>query len=925
MFQDYREKLQSDENWIAAEKRKNVPTVINDKYDLLKEIILSGNAYHAILCVKDLFETIMKVPAVMGLVLVNKYIEEDNEFLSQGEAESKELNYVSLKQILDRMLSNPLSMGGWHELIQKLVKSKDYFELDIKVVNILMRTDQAINHEISKGKSGKYNNVVNWRNEVIGHGVISANDDIYWKELYGLLSIINDYYGINDHSHTLNDLYENVRFEEKEGIPQLVVENKVYDASHFVRLLDAEMFYFDAYYSNKHLLKMSDFIDRTESYKNNSYFEDLVKRLKIMSESFDRNSRRSKVISTGKGKYQLACLKEVLNYQRPAFIIDKLNDVMDKLECGMIMLQMERGTGKTTLVHQLDGRYINKVLQEDLKAIVRVYHIGDMNFLSSGKNSNPSNDFYKSVPSLFEMHPVEDNISDYDEQEIETHYHPKSIVQLKYALQENETTQSSLVELLSLYRDIYSHIDDNEECEEYRLVLIIDGIDEINKDTMDILRRLPSQEEFKKNANAKNIFIVLTSRKESENNISDISREAIGIAKSKIDDASALISIESHDENYYSLLEKYVYSMNPCLEKEVVSNIIERAQNKFLYIRPFMTFGDVIYAGDNYEARNVAHNYITSLMKMYFGISQNNLYIIMSAIALLDEVSLHEIGHLILGDGISYDIIGCINDLSPLLTTVRRDGTTKYKYANSEYTNYILETFSESVKSVIDLLDISIDAIDSEIELNSIEYLMGIVSQKAEWFERINDGSCFTEEEEKGYQDLAYKLMFIVLKYLDKMLSKNIAILNAKPFIDLFNYISAYGRANKEIKEKSEEVRTLLVEYCANSKNVNGWFEQIFISGDVYGNKRKRVVTCFGVNRQLVDYICSLSDDKMYQGWYIHLHIENLRILFEYCLDPNLKEDIVIKLKELFNREFTCPAYYKETYESLKKLIDLRS
>ncbi|MFR4146276.1 MAG: hypothetical protein ACLT1J_08165 [Mediterraneibacter gnavus] len=51
---------------------------------------------------------------------------------------------------------------------------------------------------------------------------------------------------------------------------------------------------------------------------------------------------------------------------------------MDELQSGILFLQMERGTGKTTLSRMLDGRYAGNVRQKDLNAIVRAYYVGDL-------------------------------------------------------------------------------------------------------------------------------------------------------------------------------------------------------------------------------------------------------------------------------------------------------------------------------------------------------------------------------------------------------------------------------------------------------------------------------------------------------------------------------------------------------------------
>ena len=59
-------------------------TVINEKYDELHKSVIDGNVYHAILCAKDVCETVMKIPAVMGLIIINAYIENENDIREYG-------------------------------------------------------------------------------------------------------------------------------------------------------------------------------------------------------------------------------------------------------------------------------------------------------------------------------------------------------------------------------------------------------------------------------------------------------------------------------------------------------------------------------------------------------------------------------------------------------------------------------------------------------------------------------------------------------------------------------------------------------------------------------------------------------------------------------------------------------------------------
>ena len=193
MSENYLEKIQDEKMWIPKDMRNNVPAVINDKYDKIKECVMAGEsaeAYLAILLVKDLYETIMKIPVVMGLTFVNSNFDIKKDYISVKAAELQEKKYDLIENILDSMLSNPLSMGSWSNLINQLINVKDDFHIPEKIELILYKTKTMLNMKISNGKDGKYENIVNWRNAAIGHGAISCDANIYWEQLNDLISIL---------------------------------------------------------------------------------------------------------------------------------------------------------------------------------------------------------------------------------------------------------------------------------------------------------------------------------------------------------------------------------------------------------------------------------------------------------------------------------------------------------------------------------------------------------------------------------------------------------------------------------------------------------------------------------------------------------------------------------------------------------------
>lgn len=138
------------------------------------------------------------------------------------------------------------------------------------------------------------------------------------------------------------------------------------------------------------------------------------------------------------------------------------------------------------------------------------------------------------------------------------------------------------------------------------------------------------------------------------------------------------------------------------LSDEQANDIIEKAQRKFLYIRPYLARGDsVLKADTKITAYDVAANYMEKLQKRYCGTSLHTLQLISAAIAVFGSATLREICELVLFTGISYDVVGVLNDILPLLTVKRAAGENRYEFANEAYGQYIFESLSEAAEEAV--------------------------------------------------------------------------------------------------------------------------------------------------------------------------------------------------------------------------------
>ena len=135
----------------------------------------NGNVYGALLQMRDLYEVTMKVPVIMAIAFMDHY---DEDKLLQDDS------------IIRLIVENPLTMGSWSTLASKVIKNADNYLLPQNLKRILKNTN-ALYH---KKVTDRVPNIVNWRNESIGHGALKFEDSKeYQDEFTNLIKNYRDY------------------------------------------------------------------------------------------------------------------------------------------------------------------------------------------------------------------------------------------------------------------------------------------------------------------------------------------------------------------------------------------------------------------------------------------------------------------------------------------------------------------------------------------------------------------------------------------------------------------------------------------------------------------------------------------------------------------------------------------------------------
>lgn len=947
--EDYKEKVKEETLWVPNSQLSHIPGVIIKEYKLLHESIEKDDVCGALFRLKDIYEISIKLPSIYAIISISSYIEKNNDFISLTGDEIKQERdkYISgesntnieseevkkFGEVLSRLLKEPLSIGSWNELANKIIKTKSILEVDDILVDILKRTIELHKVTPSKanGENDNYDNFTNWRNKTIGHGTLLINTEDYWHQVYDLVERLYTYLSGDEKEESLSDLYSQIKIEENDNDNSkydLKVGNNSYPLSEYIYSINDEYYYFDSYYSRKNYTEITNY-NAPERLKNSTYYKalySLCNATKKESSKKGNTKRKSRSISTSEDREMYACLKSTPEYEQPTFIIDEINKYINENDKGVLYIQMERGMGKSTLAHNLDGRYQEGFLQKDLQSVVRVYHINDMML----RNENRAQDFYTAL---------DNNLRSYNGGQFEIDnedYFDSDGKDLRSLITENsEEASMALCQLLEMFRLGYEYeIVDDDSDDEINLVYIIDGIDELNSDTRSILNAIPDGAKMQntEDEEVNHVYIILLSRTPDEDNLPTVAKECIEDCEEK---ANKILTINSNNKDYYDLLKQYITKNYNDLSDDAVCKIIENAQRKFLYIQPYLAMGDaVITQGKSITAYDVARNYIGELQKLYFGTSLHTLQLIISSIATFHTISLQEICNLIIFTDVSYDVIGVLNDILPLLTTKRTDGDDTYSFANEEYEKFVFESMRDAVCEVIRRYRISMVSWFESTDKKADDYgkqwgnyikralLVDSVAKNIDFFEtteeyikalielwwRRNPGTFYSKSVDKELEaDIINQLRLTKYRELELLSLKDLTGCISLQFRwrESREKVDLIWKEYEFTQEKRYEFTQEIIEHCVHYGKIDKWFEFVvsyktgLYSEDEIDNDRlnafRKIVEAWPNQEIVIDYLNQKIQEDLNENKNFSYGVY-LEKLLSFVIEEGLRKKIFVGL-----------------------------
>lgn len=633
--------LISKTSWPDENKIHSWPNSIILQYSQLQKVAEDENLYGVMLQTKDLFEEIIKLPTIMSLIVL------DN--LEDAMSNEKSIS------VTQKLLSQPMTMGAWYSLALHIVKKQKELSIPLSLATILKKTTMLFQQPITDG----FSDIINWRNNSIGHGSLRFSEsDSYKEEIESIFHLLSEY-ADGKSKYSVNNLYDNIVLKLDVSDEHLLIDGIVYRFKNFAAQTDAITYLFDSYYPYKRMTKF-----RSESgsqfSKRMQYFDDLFQVCFRQSNSIEKI--RADFISR-ENDMLLEYLNNPETYIKPRYIVEELESALDELGKGVILVRMERGMGKTAFASRLDGLFTSRKECLISNAVVRCYHVSNCDLKGT-------EDYYHSFNYTFKhsYSPLED----IRESGIES-------IDIKRS---SSTIKADIAHALRKYHEWYKR--------DYT-AFVIDGIDELSCNSKEILLTIPNADQL-----TEGTFIILLSRFAGESTVDKMADRYIHEAECLAD---KILDFRRKTPENIELLLQYIGSFYLTDSSDDIDRIIEKADYRMLFVKPYMVLSGEI--GNVKDEEDLIRQYYDRL-EMHLSKKQRRMLAGISlVIALFRPISIEEMNQYLDCFDITYQNIGLLNDLKPLMTVSHVHGNTYYSFANTMYEQYVLRKYESTLTDTL--------------------------------------------------------------------------------------------------------------------------------------------------------------------------------------------------------------------------------
>ena len=623
---------------------ESFPCVIAHEYNRLHELSKGNNIYGVFLQLRDVIETTLKSIVLLAI------------------AWGKEKKIKGREDAYEKFLAVPnLSLGAWNSL------AADYL---IPFYDELVGTPDALPASLWEILSVittwiTDNKLITWRNEKLGHGAIGFDDDPeFQKELHNIIRTISNFY--EEHyaafssiqlasDHSILHGYLNARNLDKEdGDCSAFIDGQEISTIPLIIHTEHGIYFFDEV-KKKSRLRMLNYQTGYEKIWPNEYAADLLKMGKDQT-LFLQASVESEFMTRAENDF-LTRLGDPEEFVEPEYITRWLQkDVLRNHRKGVFLIEMERGCGKSVYTTRLNRRFRGAIeLAKDLD--VRTYHLGRT-------QTGGPREFTQGIMEEWNSAFVDGKQKD-EEKIAGADLKRYAVLEEDHESPENNSLM--LADYLNKLREFTStcYARDRKK----RIMLVLDGLDEINESNDKIWSFLPNSEMLDDG-----VYILLTTRKASKRELPQKYWEHL--AKLQVPKKNRL-SIYANSPENRAFLEKYIKKQGiKNLDDKKINGMISLAENRILYLSllcsQLKTIGAIDFSREKRD--EIIRSYLNMIENRYSE-TQRALFrrtlCVLSCVACFESLTLQEIAQIHNQDTISFALLDIITDLLPLLRVDR--------------------------------------------------------------------------------------------------------------------------------------------------------------------------------------------------------------------------------------------------------------
>ena len=437
-------------NYWYLDIRNHYPTMIQTMYQELRRLAKEGSIYGILLELRYFYEAMIRWYILLGVAFADHH----------GE---KEL----VASLFDPERS--LSFGDWVNIFpRKLAENPSIGAGPLKgiLINLYERYDDE--------------KIVRWRNDTVGHGALQQDTSAEFQaELEKKLLVLKNCLEENA------SLDAEISYSEK-GDGELyctITEGNEFCLAPFIHFANGEYRLFDSLEDkNKQTCRELSYLTGARTSAKCQYFFELQERFYgntpiTCADSFDDE------IFTEQLEATLQNFHKPEKYWKQQHYIKALNECMKSHEKGVFLFQSESGTGKSTFSNYIDGLGKGGLRRQGITC--RCYSFSRLSFRTR-------KEFFRTLQINFES-------------AAENETSLKGELPFISGDEMGEDRAKALAIFLNQFRNIYERKFGREN-----LLLVLDGIDELQSHDTDFLNYIPLE-----NALDKGVYILITCRSEN--------------------------------------------------------------------------------------------------------------------------------------------------------------------------------------------------------------------------------------------------------------------------------------------------------------------------------------------------------------------------------------------------------------------------